>query len=90
MATTAIATPGKTSFVKDFLNANPQGNTKEREARRKERSVPIISKCGRVGADRQLREPEAQGKGSLQMPRRQPSRQDQSQAVPQRHPRNKP
>jgi len=28
MATTATATPGKTSFVKDFLNANPQGNTK--------------------------------------------------------------
>ncbi len=29
MATTATATPGKTSFVKDFLNANPQGNTKD-------------------------------------------------------------
>jgi len=28
MATTATATPGKTSFVKDFLNANPQGTTK--------------------------------------------------------------
>ena len=28
MATTATATPGKTSFVKEFLNANPQGNTK--------------------------------------------------------------
>ena len=28
MATTATATPGKTSFVTDFLNANPQGNTK--------------------------------------------------------------
>jgi len=28
MATTATATPGKTSFVKEFLNDNPQGNTK--------------------------------------------------------------
>ena len=28
MATTVTATPGKTSFVKDFLNANPQGTTK--------------------------------------------------------------
>ena len=28
MATTATATPGKTSFVKEFLNANPQGTTK--------------------------------------------------------------
>ena len=28
MATTATATPGKTSFVKDFLYANPQGTTK--------------------------------------------------------------
>jgi len=29
MPTTATATPGKTSFVKEFLNANPQGNTKD-------------------------------------------------------------
>ena len=28
MATTATATPGKTSFVKEFLNDHPQGNTK--------------------------------------------------------------
>ena len=28
MPGTATATPGKTSFVKDFLNANPQGTTK--------------------------------------------------------------
>ena len=28
MATTATATPGKTSFVKEFLHANPQGNTR--------------------------------------------------------------
>ena len=28
MATTATATPGKTSFVKEFLNHHPQGNTK--------------------------------------------------------------
>ena len=28
MATTATATPGKTSFVKEFLNGHPQGNTK--------------------------------------------------------------
>ncbi len=28
MATIATATPGKTSFVKEFLNANPQGTTK--------------------------------------------------------------
>ncbi len=28
MPTTATATPGKTSFVKNFLNANPQGTTK--------------------------------------------------------------
>ena len=28
MATTATATPGKTSFVKEFLNANPQANAK--------------------------------------------------------------
>ena len=28
MATTAAATPGKTSFVKEFLNDHPQGNTK--------------------------------------------------------------
>ena len=28
MPGTATVTPGKTSFVKDFLNANPQGNTK--------------------------------------------------------------
>ena len=28
MPRTATATPGKTSFVKDFLNANPQGTTK--------------------------------------------------------------
>ena len=28
MATTATATPGKTSFVKEFLNDNPQGNTR--------------------------------------------------------------
>ena len=28
MPRTATVTPGKTSFVKDFLNANPQGNTK--------------------------------------------------------------
>src|SRR5208337_1217227 len=28
MPRTATPTPGKTSFVKDFLNANPQGNTK--------------------------------------------------------------
>ena len=28
MATTATATPVKTSFVKDFLNDHPQGNTK--------------------------------------------------------------
>ena len=28
MPGTATPTPGKTSFVKDFLNANPQGNTK--------------------------------------------------------------
>jgi hypothetical protein len=27
MAKTAIATPGKTSFVKEFLNNNPQGNS---------------------------------------------------------------
>ena len=29
MVTTATATPGKTSFVKDFLNANSQGTTKD-------------------------------------------------------------
>ena len=28
MPKTATATPGKTSFVKEFLNANPQGTTK--------------------------------------------------------------
>ena len=28
MATTAATTPSKTSFVKDFLNANPEGTTK--------------------------------------------------------------
>jgi len=28
MATTSTATPGKTSFVKEFLHDNPQGNTK--------------------------------------------------------------
>ena len=28
MPRTATPTPGKTSFVKDFLNANPQGTTK--------------------------------------------------------------
>ena len=28
MTRTATPTPGKTSFVKEFLNANPQGNTK--------------------------------------------------------------
>src|SRR5208337_5314328 len=28
MPETATATPGKTIFVKDFLNANPQANTK--------------------------------------------------------------
>ena len=28
MAKTASATPGKTSFVKEFLNDNPQGNSK--------------------------------------------------------------
>src|SRR5271157_191270 len=28
MPRTATPTPGKTSFVKEFLNANPQGNTK--------------------------------------------------------------
>ena len=28
MATTTTATPGKTSFVKEFLHDNPQGNTK--------------------------------------------------------------
>ena len=28
MATTATATPGKTSFVKQFLNDHPDGNTK--------------------------------------------------------------
>jgi hypothetical protein len=29
MPRTATVTPGKTSFVKDFLNANPQGTTKD-------------------------------------------------------------
>ncbi len=29
MPRTVTPTPGKTSFVKDFLNANPQGNTKD-------------------------------------------------------------
>ena len=28
MAKTVSATPGKTSFVKEFLNDNPQGNSK--------------------------------------------------------------
>ena len=76
MATTATATPGKTSFVKDFLNANPQGNTKAvNEAwtaagMKGTISHPIISqvrkKLGLTGNLRGKTRNSRQGKGSLQ------------------------
>ena len=97
MATTATATPGKTSFVKDFLNANPQGTTKtvneawQAAGMKGTISHPIISQVRKqAGADRQsawqLRN-SRQGKGSLQHAQdgNRYSRQDQlRQAVPQR------
>ena len=79
MATTTTATPGKTSFVKDFLNANPQGNTKEvNEAwtaagMKGTISHPIISqvrkKLGLTGNLRGNSETAAKGKAASNMPR---------------------
>src|SRR5271166_6217273 len=79
MATTATATPGKTSFVKDFLNANPQGNTKEvNEAwtaagMKGTISHPIISqvrkKLGLTGNLRGNSETAAKEKAASNMPR---------------------
>ena len=79
MATTATATPGKTSFVKDFLNANPQGNTKDvNEAwtaagMKGTISHPIISqvrkKLGLTGNLRGNSETAAKGKSAPRMPK---------------------
>ena len=83
MATTATATPGKTSFVKEFLNANPQGNTKtvneawQAAGMKGTISHPIISqvrkKLGLTGNLRGRLRNSRQGKVSPQTcPRRQP------------------
>src|SRR5271166_7181683 len=79
MATTATATPGKTSFVKDFLNANPQGNTKtvseawQAAGMKGTISHPIISqvrkKLGLTGNLRGNSETAAKEKAASNMPR---------------------
>ena len=97
MATTATATPGKTSFVKDFLNANPQGTTKtvneawQAAGMKGTISHPIISqvrkKLGLTGNLRGNSETAAKEKAAPNMPKTATAytRQDQlRQAVPQR------
>src|SRR5271166_2826547 len=79
MATTATATPGKTSFVKDFLNANPQGNTKtvteawQAAGMKGTISHPIISqvrkKLGLTGNLRGNSETAAKGKSAPNKPK---------------------
>ena len=79
MATTATATPGKTSFVKDFLNANPQGTTKtvneawQAAGMKGTISHPIISqvrkKLGLTGNLRGNSETAAKEKAASNMPR---------------------
>ena len=79
MATTATATPGKTSFVKDFLNANPQGTTKtvneawQAAGMKGTISHPIISqvrkKLGLTGNLRGNSETAAKGKSAPRMPK---------------------
>ena len=60
MATTATAAPGKTSFVKEFFQGNPQANAKAvneawMAAEMKGTSVPPSSaKCGKLGLTRNL------------------------------------
>ena len=79
MATTATATPGKTSFVKDFLNANPQGTTKtvneawQAAGMKGTISHPIISqvrkKLGLTGNLRGNSETAAKEKAAPNMPK---------------------
>ena len=79
MATTATATPGKTSFVKDFLNANPQGTTKtvneawQAAGMKGTISHPIISqvrkKLGLTGNLRGNSETAAKEKSAPNMPK---------------------
>jgi hypothetical protein len=79
MATTATAAPGKTSFVKEFLQGNPQGNTKEvNEAwtaagMKGTISHPIISQVRKklrlTGNLRGNSETAAKGKAASNMPR---------------------
>ncbi len=79
MATTATATPGKTSFVKDFLNANPQGTTKtvneawQAAGMKGTISHPIISQVrkqlGLTGNLRGNSETAAKGKSAPNMPK---------------------
>ena len=79
MATTATATPGKTSFVKDFLNANPQGTTKtvneawQAAGMKGTISHPIISqvrkKLGLTGNLRGNSETAAKGKSAPNKPK---------------------
>ena len=97
MATTATAAPGKTSFVKEFLQGNPQANAKAvNEAwtaaeMKGTISHPIISQVrkqlGLTGNLRGKTRNSRQGKGSLQHAQdgNRYSRQDQlRQGVPQR------
>jgi len=79
MATTATATPGKTSFVKDFLNDNPQGTTKtvneawQAAGMKGTISHPIISqvrkKLGLTGNLRGNSETAAKGKSAPNKPK---------------------
>ena len=97
MATTATATPGKTSFVKEFLNANPQGTTKtvneawQAAGMKGTISHPIISQVrkqlGLTGNLPGKTRNAAKEKAASNMPRTATAytRQDQlRQAVPQR------
>ena len=79
MATTATTTPGKTSFVKDFLNANSQGTTKtvneawQAAGMKGTISHPIISqvrkKLGLTGNLRGNSETAAKGKSAPNKPK---------------------
>ena len=97
MATTATAAPGKTSFVKEFLQGNPQANAKAvNEAwtgcrdERNDQSPHHQPSAEATGADRQSAwedQERRQGKGSLQHAQdgNRYSRQDQlREGVPQR------
>ena len=81
MATTATATPGKTSFVKEFLHDNPQGNTKAvneawRAAGFEGTISPTLVNKTRVkltGKRRRKARTAAQGKAAATKPREAPA-----------------